>query len=132
MSMSSTLESQGQNKGHSSKVKNAERQVFIMLLTVTFMFLILTTPGHAMIMFSGYVNYRDDPVVFARFHLFFAIGEKSFYTNYGINFYLYVISGQKFRRDLIKLFKIMFCCKSKAATEKSQSSEVNTVSTVVA
>ena len=132
VAMSSTLEGQGQNKGQSFKVKSAERQVFIMLLLVTFMFLILTTPGHAMVMFSGYVNYRDDPTVFAGFHLFFAIGEKTFYTNYCINFYLYVISGQKFRKDLIKLCKTMLCWKSKATAENSQSSEINTGSTVAA
>ena len=26
-------------------------------------------------------------------------------TNHGINFFFYVISGQKFRMDLVKLFK---------------------------
>ena len=30
---------------------------------------------------------------------------KMYYTNNAINFFLYVISGQKFRNDLINLFK---------------------------
>ena len=39
------------------------------------------------------------------------MGEKSYYTNYAINFFLYVISGKKFRTDLAKLFG---CYKDKA------------------
>ena len=39
------------------------------------------------------------------YHLVFHISQKSYFTNYGINFFLYVISGQKFRSDLVSLFK---------------------------
>ena len=46
---------------------------------------------------------------YAGFHLFYHVGEKTFYSNNGINFFLYVISGQKFRSDLIKIFT---CCKN--------------------
>ena len=42
----------------------------------------------------------DTPYYHAGFHLFYQIGD----TNHGINFFLYVISGQKFRSDLINLF----------------------------
>ena len=39
---------QGQSQGQSSKIKNAESQVFVMLLLVSFGFLILMTPGYVL------------------------------------------------------------------------------------
>ena len=45
------------------------------------------------------------PKSFATFYLIYQVGEKSNYTNNAINFLLYVVSGQKFRRDLAKLFQ---------------------------
>ena len=52
------------------------------------------------------------PRGFAIFYFIYQVGEKSYYTNYAINFFLYVISGQKFRTDLAKLF---LCHKDKAS-----------------
>ena len=43
------------------------------------------------------------PNSFATFYFVYHFGEKSNYTNYAINFFLYVISGQKFRTDLVNL-----------------------------
>ena len=95
----SRLEEQGQ----SSKAKNSDRQIFIMLLLVTFGFLIFTTPVYVM---TFYINFYTGttPSFYAGFHLFYHVGEKTLYTNHGINFFLYVTSGQKFRTDLKKLF----------------------------
>ena len=122
-------EGQGQQEFQHVKRKHTERQIVIMLLTVTFMFLILTTPGYAMIMFSSYVDYKKSPKSFADFHLFVSIGQKTYFTNYAINFYLYVISGRKFRTDLAKLFKDVLCCKVHFDGETS-TSELNTTSTI--
>ena len=54
----------------------------------------------------------SSPRGFATFYLAYQIGEKSNYTNNAINFFLYVISGQKFRIDLAKLF---LCNKDKSS-----------------
>ena len=63
------------------------------------------------------VDYQKSPKTLAEFYLFHHVAQKLFYTNYGINFYFYVISGQKFRRDLLNLFRR----KTKTRTElKSQ------------
>ena len=43
------------------------------------------------------------PQTFAGYYLFGEISSKAYYTNYGINFFFYVISGQKFRTDLVRL-----------------------------
>ena len=46
----------------------------------------------------------NTPRGFATFYFIYHLGEKSYYTNYAINFFLYVIFGQKFRTDLVNLF----------------------------
>ena len=50
------------------------------------------------------VDFNASPEVFAGYFLFYHAGYKLQLTNYGINFFLYVISGKKFRTDLKKLF----------------------------
>ena len=101
-------ESKGNSEGHSSKMKNSEKQTIIMLLLVTFGFLILMSPSYAMTLHTVFVDFSSSPKLYAGFILFVSIGEKTFYTNFGINFYLYVISGSKFRSDLLRLFQ-NFC-----------------------
>ena len=96
---------QGQSRKKSTKDKHAERQIIIMLLLVTFGFLILIMPSFSLSLYSLVVDFKKSPKIYADFHLLAAIGQKTFYTNFGINFFLYVISGQKFRGDLVKLFK---------------------------
>ena len=123
---------QGQNQGHSSKMKSSEKQIIIMLLLVTFGFLILMTPTYGMKIFPAFVDFSSSPRLYALFLLTWSIGQKTYYTNFGINFYLYVISGQKFRSDLLKLFENVCPCKKKhnsSATAVSKSSSLNTVMT---
>ena len=57
-------------------------------------------------MYVNFVDYTKSPRSFAQYYLIYNIGQKTYYTNYGINFFLYVISGQKFRSDLMNLFKL--------------------------
>ena len=90
--------------GKFSKSKNSEKQVFAILLLVTFGFLILTTPGYMLFLFIMLVNFFGSPRIFAGYYLFYNVAQKLHYTNHGINFFLYVISGRKFRTDLIRLF----------------------------
>ena len=103
---------QGQNEGHQSNTKIADKQITAMLLLVTFGYLILLAPGVAVILVTSYVDVTSSPRLFAGFHLLYSIANKTYYTNLGINFYLYVFSGQKFRNDLIHLFKGCFCKKN--------------------
>ena len=76
-----------------------------MLLLVTFAYLILMLPSYGMFIYTSFVDYQSSPDLFAGFYLIWVVGNKTYFTNYAINFYLYVISGQKFRSDLVKLFK---------------------------
>ena len=131
----SDTQDEGQNQGHSSKMKSSEKQIIIMLLLVTFGFLILTTPTYGMSFYTAlFAEVVRSPKLSAGFLLFQSIGQKTYFTNFGIYFYLYVISGHKFRSDLRKLFTSLCpCCfkktKSSVETSVSKSISLNTVVT---
>ena len=69
-------ETQGQNEGQILKSKNSDKQIFTMLLLVTFGYLILITPGKVLIFYlnfySGHTAYY-----YAGLHLLFQVGEKT-------------------------------------------------------
>ena len=96
--------SQSETEGENIRTKHPERQIVTTLLLVTFVFLILNLPVRAL---AYYVNFSsgNTPSYYAGLHLFYQVGVKAYYTNHGINFFLYVISGQKFRTDLRNLFR---------------------------
>ena len=50
-------------------------------------------------------DYDKTPFDFAGFYIYNSVSQKAIYTNNGINFFLYVISGKKFRTDLVNLFR---------------------------
>ena len=113
---------QGQNEGHASKTKSPDKQIFTILLLVTFGFLILTTPAKVLVFYMSI--YKSTTAYYcAGLYLFYQVGEKTYCTNHGINFFLYVMSGQKFRNDLVNLFK---CCRN--TTYEDNFSDVNTIS----
>ena len=100
---------QGRNSKHCEgstfKTKNSELQVFAILLLVSFAFLILTTPAYMFFLFIMFFDFFKTPSLFAGYYLFYNVAHKMQLTKYGINFYLYVISGRKFRTDLRNLFR---------------------------
>ena len=97
---------QGQSQGQPTKIKNSEMQIFIILLLVAFGVLVLTKPAYAFFFYINIGDYKTTPKIYAGYLLFHSIGQKLHYTNFGINFYFYVISGQKFRTDFLNLFSI--------------------------
>ena len=115
-------EGQGHNEGQTSKLKSTDKQIFVLLLLVTFAFLILTTPAYFLILYVNFVNYTKSPRSFADYYLVYNIGQKTYYTNYGINFFLYVISGTKFRSDLVNIFN----CKHEQGNVLSNSLTMST------
>ena len=121
-------EGQGQDEGQSSKNRTSERQVYITLLLVTFSFLVLMAPPYiyVLVLHIISIDYKKSAYSYAAYYLFYQMIQKSYFTNYGINF-LYVMSGKKFRTEVLKLFK----CKKKR--DKNFSSQniysVDTVNT---
>ncbi len=96
-----------QRKPSSKKEKSSEVQVYFTLLSVTFAFLILTFPTYAYFFYTRvFSGSTMTPRNAALFYFVAQIAHKCYYVNNGINFFLYVISGKKFRRDVLKLF----CC----------------------
>ena len=87
-------------------MKSAEKQVTIMLLLVTTLFLILLCPIYIRFIYLAFAK-PDTPFEYASSMFFFQISYKLYSANNGINFFLYSISGQKFRNDLKE---IMYCC----------------------
>ena len=94
---------QGQTEGHSLKMRQTEKQVTVTLLLVTFTFLVLMTPPGSILIYVNVYDFSKSPQSLAGFRLFGSIAHKTYFTNSGINFFLYVISGRKFRSDLVNL-----------------------------
>ena len=92
-----------QNNEESNKNKLSEKQLYTMLLLVTFSYLILTLPIKVLEIYLHFPS-GNTATYYAALHLFYQISGKLYYTNHGINFFLYVMSGQKFRTDLKNLF----------------------------
>ena len=94
-------------------IKSAENQLTIMLLLVTMLFLILLFPAYIRFIYSTFVG-RETPVKFATSVLMFEVTHKLYNTNNGINFFLYCISGKRFRNDL----KEIVCCIGKSSGQQ--------------
>ena len=117
------------NDNTENRSKNPERQVYVILLLVTFSFLILTTPAYLFFIINLLGNFTTSPKVFAGYYLYSNVAQKLHVTNYGINFFLYVISGRKFRVDLLKVFRLQL--KPPNMSIKSSSSAETEVSAVL-
>ena len=96
-------QTEGQSEGHNVKVKNPESQITNTLLLITFIFLILNIPAGFLIYYLTFTS-GGSPKYYAGLYLAHQTGRNAYFTNHCINFFLYAISGQKFRTDLKKLF----------------------------
>ena len=95
-----------------------------MLLLVTFAYLIFVTPSTTYRMLYMFVADKiNSPKMYAGYYLFYHIAQKMFSTNNAINFFLYVMSGQRFRDDLVKLFKCNGNSRNVRSQNNSSSSE---------
>ena len=92
-----------ENKDERKKNKLPEKQLYTMLLLVTFSYLILTLPVKLLEIYLIFGS-GNTPTYYAGLRLFYQFVTKANYTNHAINFFLYVMSGQKFRTDLKNLF----------------------------
>ena len=85
------------------KNKSTEVQLTIMLILVSSLFVILLLPFEIREVYYSMVNKAETPKQYAIFTFVFDITYELYNANFGINFYLYFISGTKFRRDLLNL-----------------------------
>ena len=106
------------NKMREKAMKSAENQLTIMLLLVTTLVLVLLIPTYIRFIFITFFE-PDTPGKHGIAMLVFQISHKLYHTNFGINFFLYCISGQKFRNDL----REMLCCTRIVCSSASSSAE---------
>ena len=97
--------------------RSMERQITIMLLLVSFLYLILIGPGFIHFLSWLIVPPNRNPETYANFVLSYNVCQKFFFTNNSINFFLYCISGRKFCADLF----LLFCCNTHTGKNGSDS-----------
>ena len=93
----------GNQRTQQDKNRGTEVQLTIMLILVSSLFVILLLPFEIREIYYSIVNKAETPKQYAIFTFVFDITYELYNTNFGINFYLYFISGTKFRRDLLNL-----------------------------
>ena len=108
---------EGQGPTAEQSTKNSEKHIYITLLLVTFGFMTLVTPGYIMVFALRSINVRSSAYTYAWYYLCYHIGQKTNSTNYGVNLFLYVLSSNKFRSDLVQLFR----CSQKINDDSSSS-----------
>ena len=106
-------------------MKSAENQLTTMLLLVTTLFLILVLTTYIRFIYAAFIT-SDTPSKLASSMLIFEISYKLYVTNSGINFFLYCVSGKKFRNDLKE---ILCCIRRSNSSSKFSGTNTNTVRT---
>ena len=107
-------------------MKSAGNQLTTMLLLITMLFLILLLPTYIRFIYSSFVS-SDTPYKFSTSIFIAEISYKLHVTNSGINFFLYCISGKKFRNDL----KEIICCIGRTNSSiKESSADTSTAMTI--
>ncbi len=87
----------------SGKSQVVEDQLAIMLVAVSFVFLVLTLPLFLLCIVYTLVEYKDCPQSYALYVMLYNLTNKLYMTNNAINFYVYSLTGSRFRRDLKQL-----------------------------
>jgi len=95
-------------KQQMTRLKDGEGQLVAMLLLVTFALLFFTLPQYTRYIVYLFVSYKENALTYAFFVLIWNITNKLYYTNSAVNFFLYCISGTKFKSDLKSLFQGKF------------------------
>ncbi len=105
------LSSPREAKVQSSSQEGSTR-LTVMLLTISFAFLITTLPVNVLMILSNYWNSQMDGMspeekkhVVSRGLLLQTVTQLLMYTNHAMNFYLYCAAGQKFRQELCRLIR---------------------------
>ena len=89
----------GQPRRSATK-QDRNNQLTVMLLLVTFTFLLLTLPQYVRYVVAAVTTYWKTPHDYATFILLAHVSNRCFYLNSAINFFLYCMSGSKFRKDV--------------------------------
>ena len=83
----------------SDLLRKRKRQVFLITLLISIAFVVLVSPLPLLFFFAPVDARQLTATIFLNM----------LYINHGINFFLYVLSGSKFREDLRSSFRRLFC-----------------------
>ena len=89
-----------------SKPQSSESsiRVTLMLLSISFTFLICTLPMNVVMINGAFLSFETASLEeISRYKLARTISELLMYTNHSINFYLYLLTGHKFRQQLTSM-----------------------------
>ena len=104
-----------------SRVSNESSvRVTIMLLTISFTFLICTLPMNVVMIYGAFLSEHSSYEQLTKYKLARTISELLMYTNHSINFYLYLLTGNKFRQQLM----VMLCPCRKQSWSSNQTYSV--------
>ena len=92
----------------SSAGTTGNANITVMLLMVSFIFLLLSSPVLIVQLYERYYWLPITDAEMARSRLVHAVVDNLMYTNHAINFLLYCLSGRRFRRELGRL--LARCC----------------------
>ena len=81
-----------------------DSQLTAMFLLISIAYLVLTFPFEVRKIYSYYTGYGETPQEYAVGYFFLIITFELIMMNNGMNFFLYLMSGAKFRKDLKFLF----------------------------
>ena len=109
------------SKSAQSDNRESSTKLTVLLLTISFTFLITTLPMNAMIIAIAIKgSYASSYEEASKFRLGQTISTLLMYTNHGINFYLYLLTGQKFRQELVAMFReCMSCVKARVVRSET-------------
>ena len=104
-----------------------DRNLVSILLVVSFTFLLLNAPPVARAIMSYVIPIERTPRNLAFDVFTFHITNKLYFINNACNFFLYCISGSKFRRDFVRLFPEHFWrrCHDQTVTGTSRDSQTS-------
>ena len=107
----------GRSPGHQTSSSSSSRgtesnaRLTVMLLTISFAFVITTLPMNINLILTFYWNAKAGSLeqeakfgLFAKATMVRTITELLMYTNHSMNFFLYCATGQRFRQQLCNLF----------------------------
>ena len=108
----------GEARSKNQQLSSKDRNLIAMLLLVSFVFLLLNAPRFMRIIIFATVKFDPTPERIALNTLAFHVTNKLYFSNNACNFFLYCVSGSKFRRDFKALFRENVCrCCFKKTTE---------------
>ena len=109
-------------------LSSQDRNLISTLLIVSFTFLMLNVPPVARSVTSYVIPTERTPRNRAFDSLIFHITNKLYFVNNACNFFLYCLSGSKFRRDFVKLFPEHFWRRSRDRSVDGTSRETQSTS----